>query len=314
MLSRRQLRVKVMQVLYAAEMENLKESHSLKLRLEQLLAKSEQLYYLLLVYLLETCEYVTDYAEKRKSKMLPSADDLNVSTRLATNQIVLYLKNSDEFQKFITKAKTKSFVQEDEVRNLFECLVSKEKYKSYLELNTPELEDDKAILMYILKRVVDENEDLFNSLDEEFLNLSDDFHMLVFLLQKAIEQFDPKHKQNFIFQVDADQEDLEFANDLLTLTFNNDSDLMFRISPRLRNWDPERVAVVDMILLKLALCELKFFPLIPVKVTINEYLEIAKSYSTPKSKDFLNGILDKLMHDLKSNGEIVKKGRGLLEH
>ncbi len=303
-----------MQVLYAAEMENLRESHTLKKRLEELLAKSEQLYYLLLVYLLDTCEYVTNYAVKRKNKMLPTLDDLNINTQLASNKIVLYLKHSEEFQKFISKAQTRAYIQDDEVKNLFDSLITKEKYKSYTLLENPELEDDKSILVYILKRIIDDNEDLFNSLDEDFLNLSDDFHMLVFLLQKAVDQFDLSHKQNFIFKVDSDEEDLEFANDLLTLTFNNEADLMHRISPRLKNWDPERVAVVDMILLKMALCELKFFPYIPVKVSINEYLEVAKSYSTPKSKDFLNGILDKLMHDLKSDGEIIKKGRGLLEH
>ena len=121
------------------------------------------------------------------------------------------------------------------------------------------------------------------------------------------------HTNNFILSVEGDKDDLNFCKELLELTFIHDKKMLDIISPKLKGWEIDRIAIMDIIILKMALTEMMYFPFIPVKVSMNEYIDIAKSYSTPKSKDFINGILDKIMHELKQEGHIVKKGRGLME-
>lgn len=314
MLSRRHLRIKVMQVLYTHELEQGDNLQELLNLLTKLMTKSEELYYLILLYLIDITQFVNKYSDKRAAKMLATNEDLNVDVSLAKNPIILHLLNSKEFQLHVKRMKIVPLVNQDEVKLLFEDLVQKEKYQEYAHTPLKTIEQEKSILIYILKKIVDDSEDLFHQLDDNFINLSDDFHTVNFLLQKAVESFDPKHGNNFIFSIESDLEDIQFARELLELTFLHDKEIRKLIAPKLRNWDMDRIAIMDMILLKMAVCELKHFPLIPTKVTINEYIEISKQYSTPKSKDFLNGILDKLMHEMKQSGDIVKKGRGLLEH
>lgn len=314
MLSRRHLRVKVAQVLYTCEMDKDISLSQLDKYLHNLLSKSEELYYLILIYLIDITQYSKLYKERKTSKMLATAADMETDDSLSDNPIIQYLQKSAAFQSHVKRLKIIPMVDSTEVKRLFETLVQKDKYVEYLHKTDRTIEDEKAILVYIIKKIVDNSEDLFMHLDASFLNLSDDFHVLNFLLQKDIEKFSQEHTNNFIFSVESDKEDLDYCRDLLELTYKNQKDLEKRIEPKLKGWEMDRIAIIDMVLLKMAVAEFLYFPFIPVKVSMNEYIEIAKNYSTPRSKDFINGLLDKLMHDLKSNGEIVKKGRGLVEH
>lgn len=314
MLSRRHLRVKVSQVLYTCEMDKDVKLPELDKYLHNLLSKSEELYYLLLIYLMDITQYSKLYKERKTSKLLATKEDLNTDDTLSNNPIINYLHKSAAFQSHIKRLKIIPMVDSTEVKRMFETLVTKDKYLEYISNKERTLDDEKAILIYIVKKIIDNSEDLFMHLDAGFLNLSDDYHVLNFLLQKDIEKFSADHTNNFIFSVESDKEDLDYCKDLLEYTYKNHKELEKRIEPKLKGWDIDRIAVIDMVLLKMAVSEFLYFPFIPVKVTMNEYIEIAKNYSTPRSKDFINGLLDKLMHDLKSNGEIVKKGRGLVEH
>jgi len=303
-----------MQVLYTHELEQGTDLQGLLTNLDSLLAKSEELYYLILLYIIDMTQFVESYADKRASKMLATNEDKNVDISLAQNPIILHLKNSAEFQTYMKRIKISTLVNPIEVKELFDTLVQKEKYQEYTRLKDKTMEQHKAILVYVLKKIIDDSEDLFHQLDDHFINLSDDFHTVIFLLQKAVEDFNPNSKDNFIFRVANDEEDVRFSKEILELTYIHEEEIKQLIAPKLKNWDIDRIAVMDMVLLKMSLCELKYFPYIPTKVSINEYIEISKQYSTPKSKDFLNGVLDKLMHEMKDNGSIIKKGRGLLEH
>lgn len=314
MLSRRHLRVKVSQVLYTCEMDKDVKLPELDKYLHNLLSKSEELYYLLLIYLMDITQYSKLYKERKTSKLLATKEDLNTDDTLSNNPIIAYLHKSAAFQSHIKRLKIIPMVDSTEVKRMFETLVTKDKYLEYISNKERTLDDEKAILIYIVKKIIDNSEDLFMHLDAGFLNLSDDYHVLNFLLQKDIEKFSADHTNNFIFSVESDKEDLDYCKDLLEFTYKNHKELEKRIEPKLKGWDMDRIAVIDMVLLKMAVAEFLYFPFIPVKVTMNEYIEIAKNYSTPRSKDFINGLLDKLMHDLKLNGEIVKKGRGLVEH
>lgn len=314
MLSRRHLRVKVSQVLYTSELDKDIGIQDLSTYMHHLLGKSEELYYLILIYLIDISQYALLYKERKTSKLLATQDDLNTDASLSENQIIQYLNKSAEFQSHIKRLKIIPMVDRSEVKVMFEKLVTKTKYIEYTQKKDKTFEDQKEILTYIVKKIIDNSEDLFMHLDASFLNLSDDFHVVNFLLQKDIEKFSTEHKNNFIFSVESDKEDLDYCAELLEMVFKNRKQLETYIEPKLKGWDMDRVAVFDLVLLKMALAEFLYFPYIPVKVTMNEYIEIAKNYSTPKSKDFINGLLDKLMHDLKSKGEIMKKGRGLVEY
>lgn len=313
MLSRRHLRTKVMQVLYAHELDNTLTLQAQIKYLETLLAKSEQLYYLVLIYLIDITQFAVEYKEKKSAKLLATLEDKAIDASIALNPIILHLRDSKPFQAHIKKLKIADMVSTVEVKNLFDSVVKREKYIQYCLLEEKTPENHKDILIHIIKKVIDNSEDLFMHLDADFLNLSDDFHTLNFLLQKDIEKFDLTSDNNFIFGVETDKDDIEFCKELLELSYVHNQQMLDIISPKLQGWDLDRIAIIDIIILKMALVEMIYFPFIPIKVTMNEYIDIAKSYSTPKSKDFVNGILDNIMHELKTNGKIIKKGRGLME-
>lgn len=313
MLSRRHLRIKVMQVLYTQELEHTLSLNAQNKYLENLLSKSEELYYLILIYLIEITQYSIEYKDKKSAKLLATFEDKAINISISDNPIINHLRSSKEFQSHIKRLKIQDMVSDIEVKNLFESILKREKYIQYCTKEDKTLDDHKEVLIHIIKKIIDNSEDLFMHLDADFLNLSDDFHTINFLLQKDIDKFDFAHTNNFIFSVEADKDDLNFCKELLELTFIHDKKMLDIISPKLKGWEIDRIAIMDIIILKMALTEMMYFPFIPVKVSMNEYIDIAKSYSTPKSKDFINGILDKIMHELKQEGHIVKKGRGLME-
>jgi N utilization substance protein B len=313
MLSRRHLRIKVMQVLYTQELEHTLSLNAQNKYLENLLSKSEELYYLILIYLIEITQYSIEYKDKKSAKLLATFEDKAINISISDNPIINHLRSSKEFQSHIKRLKIQDMVSDIEVKNLFESILKREKYIQYCTKEDKTLDDHKEVLIHIIKKIIDNSEDLFMHLDADFLNLSDDFHTINFLLQKDIDKFDFAHTNNFIFSVEADKDDLNFCKELLELTFIHDKKMLDIISPKLKGWEIDRIAIMDIIILKMAITEMMYFPFIPVKVSMNEYIDIAKSYSTPKSKDFINGILDKIMHELKQEGHIVKKGRGLME-
>ena len=177
----------------------------------------------------------------------------------------------------------------------------------------PTFEEDKEIIQFILRKVFQSNKDLENHLSELFINYDDDDALLLHIICKYIDTFDLEKKDTFFQSMDIWEEEKKFAMDLLAKTIQQNDELIALIQPKLKNWEMDRVAILDLILLKLAVCELKYFPTIPVKVSINEYIDISKLYSTPKSKDFVNGVLDKVKNELLEKGEIKKFGRGLVE-
>lgn len=303
-----------MQLLYGSfEDETVHTDGSLK-QLNESLKKTEELYYTLLYIAVELCKYADDFKDAKTRKQLASEADFEINTEIAHNPLIEFIDKDAVLAALFKKNKVSYRVEKSVVKKLFELLTAKERYKKYVLIENKQLSDHLNMFAYIFKKVMDRNEDLFFSLDDDFINLSDDFHTLNFLLQKATEIFDETSENNFLFRQSGDKVDIEFTNELLKLCLQNKEELMQKIEPKLINWDTDRIAHIDLIILQMAVCEFKFFSDIPVKVTINEYIEIAKGYSTPKSKDFINGVLDKLLIDMKKSGEIVKKGRGLLEH
>jgi N utilization substance protein B len=313
MLGRRNLRIKVMQTLYGWEMD--KDTQLLKMenQLRFSIQKSVSLYLTNLLYLVEVCQYSMVDKARRLAKYIQTEEDAKASTTIAANAIVKSLLEDEQFNAFVKKEGIRNYVNEETVKNLFNELLTRQKYREYAALSSPTLEQDKDIIGYILKKLMPAVKDFEHHLEELFINYHDDNSLILHILGKYVEGFNPAQKNNFFQTMDVWEEEKKFALDLLARTIQNSEELAAYIEPSLKNWEMDRVAIMDLILLKMAVCELKYFPTIPVKVTINEYIDISKLYSTPKSKDFVNGVLDKVKNKMKDNSEIKKHGRGLME-
>jgi N utilization substance protein B len=312
MLGRRNLRVKVMQALYAWEMDNSTPFAHLEGNLRTQIHRAVSLYLINLQYVVEVCNYSMVDKAKRMAKFIKTAEDEKASTTIAANRIVKYLQENEEFNTLTKKDGIRNYVNDDLVKKLFNELSAKQRYKEYSINTTTTLEQDKDIIIFLLKKVIHDSSDYHAYLEETFINFDDDNDLLLHIISKFTEAFE-EDKRNYFQSIEIWEEEKKFAFDLLAKTTEHNEELVAIIQPNLKNWEMDRVAVLDLILMKMAVCELKYFPTVPVKVSINEYIDISKMYSTPKSKDFVNGVLDKVKKQLQDKGEIKKFGRGLME-
>lgn len=313
MLGRRNLRIKVMQVLYAWEMDHDLPLTLLEKQLSTQIQKSVSLYLTNLLYLIDICNYSMVDKAKKLARYIQTEEDKGTRTTIAANAIIQFLQNDETFNTMVKKEGLQHHVAEDIVKKLFNDLIAKPKYKEYSALDHPTLEQDKEIVTYILKKIFQAEKDLEHHLEEIFINYDDDNSLLLHVTTKYVESFAADKEGNFFQNMNVWEEEKKYALQLLAKTIQHNEDLVALIEPNLTNWDMDRVAILDLILMKLAVCELKYFPTIPVKVSINEYIDISKLYSTPKSKDFVNGVLDRVKNGMLEKGEIKKHGRGLME-
>lgn len=314
MLGRRSLRVKTMQVLYGYELNNSLSLAVLEQQLDKSTEKTVSLYLAYLVYLNETAQYSLVDAAIRLAKFIQTDEDKNTNTQLAASPTLKKLFENDSFNTLLAKHKTKALVDKEIVKSLFTKLRDKQRYKDFCVYTLPTVQQQNELLVYIVKKILSDNDLLEGILEEHFNNFDDDSFLLLHLLQKQFEGL----KENdipsvFVEAVQLWNSELRFPSELLRQYYNHHEELTKIIEPNLKNWDLERIAVLDMTLMKLAVCEMLYLPTVPVKVSINEYIDISKIYSTPKSKDFVNGVLDKIKIQLTESGLIKKQGRGLVE-
>ncbi|MFY8190829.1 MAG: transcription antitermination factor NusB [Bacteroidia bacterium] len=185
-------------------------------------------------------------------------------------------------------------------------------FTSYIETSPASLKSDKAFLANLMEWLIAEFELFESFVEDKYLNWDDDQILILKTIQKTISGISESTKNILPDKHKDEEEDIKFLKDLFDLCVQHQSELMKLIADKTKNWDQDRIAVVDLILMKMAICEVLYFPFIPVKVSINEYLELAKLYSTPNSHGFINGILDKVQLDLKHSDRIKKLGRGLV--
>ena len=271
------------------------------------------IYHYVLYTFLQVAEFVETDADIKANKFLPTDDDGEVNAKLLQNELVIALQESDELSKIAQKNKFKQFKEEHVIRSIYSKLNENEKYIAYLNNLISGQQDDLAIAKYIILKVVAKNDVFKKNLEDHFINFEDDFSSVKKTLSKQLKQ---AGKDNNFDSLVYEKDDyftelLKFGEQLLAKTVDHSEFFEEQMESYLKNWETNRLALIDLILLKMALCELQFFSEIPVKVTMNEYIDISKVYSTPKSKDFINGVLDKMMKDLKQAGKINKTGRGL---
>lgn len=310
MVSRRSVRIKVMKALYAANRDNaLTES-----RVKDYYKKSIDMAYDAYLYNLHQLRKIAEFANTdaaiRAGKLLPSEEDLNFTTKLYNNPISLAIAENVEFTSILKQRKIRFRTDADLTRRFYQNFAQTEKYKEYLKQEEMTNDDHTKILLDLYKMCL--KDEIFDDLvDDLFISWVDDKSLVIGAIKKTLKSL-PETERFFQAHEPPDETCMEYGFELLHKTLFFDEELEAIIKPVLKNWDVERVAIIDMILLKLSLCELIHFPTIPPKVTINEYVELAKLYSTPKSKDFVNGVIDRLTKKLQKDGTIKKEGRGLV--
>jgi len=302
MISRRNIRVKVMQELYALQS---REDVEEKLNPVEDLQKSLQYSTVLFIYLLWFITQVARYAEKdakqRALKNLPSAADRNVNTKISGNELLWRILESESFKK-AASSKTIAFEDsEDQVKKVYNVLTATDTYKQYVTTQARDKKVEKDMLVFIFTNLMLPDENFIHHIEEHFTNWDDDADMMDQLMLNYLQK-----PASFNLQQMLGDEKWKFAKDLLVTTFNKKTYATDLIKPKLKNWDSERIAALDMILMQMGVCELLYFETIPPKVTINEYIDIAKDYSTPQSGQFVNGILDSIHKELLAEGKINK--------
>ncbi len=309
MLSRRNIRIKVMQMLYSMSQDKTLVVEDVIRRYRLSIEKSYDLYLFTLLSLIRTAEYANHDKAKKMAKLLPSDQDKSFTAVLAENPAILSLSQNEGLNDLFRRRKLKNRMEQDNIRLFYQELVKTEEYKQYSRQTTFADQDHIEMLLLLFKLLVN-NEGYNDFLEDNFSNWIDDESLVVGAVKKTLKAL-PADSGFYLEHKPTGETVEDFGEELLRQVIEEDTDLLALIEPTLRNWDVDRVAVIDMILLKMAVCELTSFPSIPTKVTLNEFVEISKLYSTDKSKDFINGILDRLMKQLEEAGKIKKEGRGL---
>ncbi len=310
MLSRRGVRIKVMQVLFSLNRDEAFKFKEAKKRYLSSVEEAFTLYLFNLYCLIQISKESVADGEKRKSKHLPSDEDKTFTPKLYENELIQSLEGNKKLQQEFKSLNLSDKINFDYIKKIYTEFANNEAYKEYLAKASTK-EDHLEILLELF-RVCRKHEFFVEQMDDHFTNWLDDKSVVIGTIKKTLKEL-PEVEANHYKEYFPDDETCKiFGLKLLESTDKKDDDLLSVIKPALQNWDHERLAVIDMILLKMALVEFLECETIPTKVTINEYVEVSKMYSTPKSKDFINGILDKLLKDLEAEGKINKEGRGLV--
>lgn len=310
MLSRRQLRVKVLQALYAFFQAEKRDSAVAEREMFRSVEKVHELYIYLLQWLVELAEADRADEEELKNKYFPDQDEQNAVSRLSRFTFFRALAQDTDFRLSVKRWNTTWQKDHELVRKVF---FEYKRSPEFRELITGKLTDEKEILIDILKKYLEDGESMHHHIEEENIFWSEDLSFVVHMVARTVRQWYETGRLSLFPVFKDEKDDRDFCRTLFHQTILNNKEYEEAVSERTPNWDLERIAMMDILILKMALAELIHFPGIPVKVTINEYIEISKEYSTPKSKQFVNGVIDKLAIDFKNSGKIVKSGRGLIE-
>jgi N utilization substance protein B len=298
MMNRRNIRIKVMQVLYMVENQNQGSPNAL---LQKEFDKTRNLFVFLVHLLHQVALYAEVESQQRSSKNLPDQADLSVNIKVAGNSIVWQTIESESFKKAIALVKPQQWLEGDLVKTIFRNLSDSALYKTYILEESRDKAKEKEILKFIFGSLIIESETVLEYIDEHFSNWEDEGDMMIGFGLNYLQ----KHG-SIDFMDLVGSEKMKFANDLLQTAIDKKGYTEEVIKPKLNNWEMERIAVIDMILLRLGVCELLYFDTIPTKVTINEYIDLAKEYSTEQSGHFVNGILDNIHKELIASGKIQK--------
>jgi transcription antitermination protein NusB len=314
MLSRRHLRIKVMQALFAYQRS---EGEPLAVGEKFLQQSMERIYDLFineLALAIEMRQLALRRIEDGTKKRLPTQEDLNPNLRFVENPVLQQLEANTVLAAHIDKRKVDWSDQHELLRKTLLNLQQDGEYLAYMDAPAPNYRDHKRIVRFMFEEYLIGNEDISSVLEERSIFWVNDFEQVGIMVSKTINEFkehEPEGGPLPMLYTDP-EEDKQFMLDLFRKTATNNDELTQVVADKTKNWDTDRIASMDILLLKMAICEFIYIPSVPARVTLNEYIEIAKEYSTPRSKLFINGILDRALADLKAEGKVKKAGKGLI--
>jgi N utilization substance protein B len=274
----------------------------------------QDLYLVMLSSLMEICKKETEFLEKSSKKHLATKEELNPNKKFINNAVFKILSENNSLSIALEKRKINNWLLNDDyILLLLKAVKESDIYIKYMQNKTNNFQEDQQFILDLFMEVIASNDKLYEYLEDHKLTWVDDIPLVNTQIIKEIKSLKSENDESFrVSKLYKDTEDQEFVLNLFRKTILNEVDLAKEYIDKTPNWDTERIAEIDTIILKMAICEFLKFPSIPVKVTINEYLELAKEYSTPKSSIFINGILDNLVKEFQTKNKIIKTGRGLM--
>ena len=272
--------------------------HHLRKQIDQ----SHRLFVYLIYFLSEVARYAEKDALKKASKHLPTEQDLNINTKIAGNELLWKIVEEPGYVAACNETKPQLLMDEELLRKTYQALAQSEEYIDYTGLQNRDKKGEKDILEFIFTNLMLPNENFISHVEEHFINWDDDAEMMNVIMLNFLQK-----PGSYNFNEFVSKEKWDFAKGLLETTIDKKAMSMELLKPKLKNWDADRIAALDLIIIEMGISEFLFFETIPTRVTINEYIDLAKDYSTPQSGQFINGILDNIHKELTAEGKINKK-------
>ncbi len=292
-----------MQSLYTIDSmgNDLKPAEAVRLLRKQV-DQSRQLFVYLIYFLSEVARYAEKDSLKKASKHLPSHEDLNINTKIVGNELLWKIVEAQSYINACNETKPQLMIDEELLKRTYQALVASEEYIDYINIQSRDKKGEKDILEFIFTNLMLPNESFISDVEEHFINWDDDAEMMNVLMLNFLQKPGAYNFDEFV-----SKEKWDFAKGLLETTLEKKEVSMELLKPKLKNWDADRIASLDLIIIEMGISEFLFFDTIPTRVTINEYIDLAKDYSTPQSGQFINGILDNIHKELTAEGKINKK-------
>ncbi len=313
MISRRLLRIKALQILYAFFNKKDISLQTAEKELFHSIDKAEELFHYLLLLIIDIADYEDKIIQLRKNRITASDEDKNPNLRFTENRVIEQIRENEDFKSFLNYKKLSWVNHSDLIKKIHKQLIESEEFQEYMAIEENTYRNDKRIVKFLYSEILYNCEDLYANLEEQSIYWNDDIDFTINMIVKLIKAF----KKNKISSVSIPKQykqndDKEFVRDLLIKTIFNHKKYEKIITEKIVNWDFERIAFIDKLILMLAISEIVEFSSIPVKVSFNEYIDIAKNYSSEKSGKFINGVLDKIIKHLEEEKLFEKRGRGLI--
>lgn len=312
MITRRLIRIKILQIIFSYMFSEGKTMNAAEKEVFFSMNKFHELYHKMLYLIVDLKHFAENKIEIARSKKAPTYEDLHPNTKFIDNQVIRQIEDNEDLNRYISKNKLNWVHQKEFLRDLYNHMINTDLYRDYMAGEGRSYEEDRSFIMRIYDTLLPDFEPLFQQLEEQSIYWNDEAELVISFIIKALKELDPQDGGNLHFSLFKKEEDREFAKDLFRKTIEHYENYDQLIEENSRNWDLERIAFMDTLIMKMAITEILEFPSIPTKVTLDEYIEIAKYYSTEKSNIFINGILDKVIAQLRREDRIHKQGRGLI--
>lgn len=313
MISRRLLRIKALMILYAFNRKDGDDLEAAERELMHSISKTYELYHLLLLLILEIVDIAAEKIEIARNKKIPSLEDLSPNTRLIDNRLVKFLESNRSLKTYLKTQKLSWSNSPELPKKLYNEMLNWDEYSKYMSQSDSTFSTDRKFISKLLTEILAPSEDLHSLLEELSIYWNDDLEFVILMLEKTIRGVKISSNSDFkLLPLFKNHEDEVFVKTLLRKTIIKSNHYKELIESNATNWEIERVALMDTLVMQLALSEIIEFEEIPVKVTLNEYIEIAKFYCTTKSSNFVNGILDEIVREMRVKEVFKKSGRGLV--